>query len=83
MGQQAEFECSVTPHAFVCEVDRFCEAALDPALSPEDKKRAFGLVVRHAGMLNPLHCGFEGAGVALKHAVCVWLGLQAPSHQAS
>jgi hypothetical protein len=48
----------------------------DPALTPDDKKRAFGLIVQHATLLNPLDRGYEGAGVALKQALCSWLDSQ-------
>jgi hypothetical protein len=66
----------VTPKTFVTEVQEFRQLVADPALTPDEKKRAYGLIVKHATMLNPLDVGYEGAGVALKQALCTWLDSQ-------
>jgi len=66
----------ITPQTFVAEVLAFRQLVADPALSTDDKKRAYGLIVQHATLLNPQDRGYEGAGVALKHALCSWLDVQ-------
>ncbi len=77
MGTRVDFTaCGVTPQTFVSEVLAFRQLVSDPALTPDDKKRAYGLIVQHATLLNPLDRGYEGAGVALKHALCSWLDAQ-------
>ncbi|HEV2977450.1 MAG TPA: hypothetical protein VG425_07660 [Casimicrobiaceae bacterium] len=77
MGTRVDFTaCGVTPQTFVSEVLAFRQLVADPALTPEDKKRAYGLIVQHALLLNPLDRGYEGAGVALKQALCSWLDAQ-------
>lgn len=62
-----------TPISLMSEVQEFRVAVANPARSAEEIKRAFGLIVDHAGHLNPHAQGFESAGVALKEAVCMWL----------
>ena len=77
MSTRADFALfGVTPKSFVCEVQQFRQLVADPALDPDVKKRAYGLIVKHATMLNPLDAGYEGAGVALKQALCTWLDSQ-------
>lgn len=77
MGMRADFALfGVTPKSFVTEVQEFRLLVADPALTPDDKRRAYGLIVKHATMLNPLDAGYEGAGVALKLALCTWLDWQ-------
>lgn len=66
----------LTPSGFVSEVQEFRLAIADPSLNAADKKRAFCLIVNHASMLKPGTAGFEGAGVALKEALCAWLDYQ-------
>jgi hypothetical protein len=74
MGIRIDFTaCGVTPQSFVSEVLAFRQWVADPALTPDDKKRAYGLIVQHASQLNPHDLGYEGAGVALKQALCSWL----------
>ena len=63
----------LTPAGFLSEVQNFRQAVGDPALSLADKKRALGLIVTHAGTLDPADAGFANAGVALKEALCTWL----------
>ena len=48
----------------------------DPSLSLAEKKRAYGLIVKHAALLDPDDAGFWRAGVALKVALCAWLDFQ-------
>jgi hypothetical protein len=77
MGMRVDFNAyGVTPQTFVSEVMAFRQLVADPALTPDDKKRAYGLIVQHATLLNPLDRGYEGAGVALKQALCSWLDSQ-------
>jgi len=77
MGTRVDFVgYGVTPQDFVSEVLAFRQLVADPALTAEDKKRAYGLIVQHATLLNPLDQGYEGAGVALKQALCSWLDAQ-------
>jgi hypothetical protein len=63
----------LTPKAFLLEVREFRDAIGDPALTPEEKKRALVLIVAHASRLNPTDRGYEAVGVALKEALCAWL----------
>jgi len=63
----------MTPCSFVSEVEEFRSYCASAAPSAAEKRRAYGLIVRHATMLNPLDAGYEGAGVALKAALCTWL----------
>jgi len=77
MGMRADFAAfGITPKSFVYEVQAFRVLVADPALTADDKKRLYGLIVQHATMLNPLDAGYEGAGVALKLALCSWLDSQ-------
>ena len=77
MGMRIDFATfGVTPKSFVSEVQAFRQLVADPALTPDDKKRAYGLIVEHATMLKPTDAGYEGAGVALKLALCSWLDSQ-------
>lgn len=77
MGMRADFaQFGITPSGFVSEVQEFRAYVANPAFTPEDKKRAYGLIVMHATMLNPRDAGYEGAGVALKEALCTWLDSQ-------
>ena len=77
MGTRADFALfGVTPKSFVSEVQVFCQLVANPTLTPDVKKRAYSLIVKHATMLNPLDAGYEGAGIALKHALCTWLDSQ-------
>jgi hypothetical protein len=69
-------EASLAPNRFVSEVDEFREAIADPSLTLDEKKRAYGLIVKHAALLDPEDAGFWRAGVALKDALCTWLDFQ-------
>jgi hypothetical protein len=71
-----EFDNALTPTTLVSEVHAFRATIANPTCSTEQIKRAFGLIVDHAGHLNPQSPGFECAGVALKEAVCMWLDCQ-------
>jgi len=73
-------EDTVTPGAFVSEVEAFRKSLSDPAVPGERKARAYALIVRHAAQLNPRDTGFERAGVALKCALCDWLDTQPGPH---
>ena len=66
----------LTPTSLVSEVQEFRAAVANPARSADEIKRAYGLIVNHAGNLSPHAPGFESAGVALKEAVCMWLDCQ-------
>jgi hypothetical protein len=66
-------EPSLAPNRFVSEVDEFRETIADPSLTLDEKKRAYGLIVKHAALLDPEDAGFWRAGVALKVALCAWL----------
>ena len=68
-----------TPTSLMSEVQEFRAAVANPARSVDEIKRAFALIVDHAGHLNPNATGFESAGVALKEAVCMWLDCQSHS----
>ncbi len=77
MGMRADFAAfGITPKSFVSEVQAFRLRVVDPALTADDRKRLYWLIVQHATMLNPLDAGYEGAGVALKLALCSWLDSQ-------
>jgi hypothetical protein len=77
MGRQlTRAEQDLTPGTFVSEVEAFRKELADPALPGDYKARAYALIVRHAGLLNPRDAGFERAGVALKCALCDWLDSQ-------
>jgi hypothetical protein len=77
MDMPVALVCSgVTPKSFVSEVQEFRQWVANPALTADDRKRAYCLIVRHATMLNPMDTGYEGAGVALKQALCSWLDSQ-------
>jgi hypothetical protein len=65
-------ESSLAPNRFVSEVEEFRETIADPSLTLDEKKRAYGLIVKHAALLDPEDAGFWRAGVALKVALCVW-----------
>jgi hypothetical protein len=71
-------ETGLAPNRFLSEVDDFREAIADPSLSLGEKKRAYGLLVKHAALLDPEDAGFWRAGVALKDALCTWLDFQPP-----
>jgi hypothetical protein len=64
---------SLAPNRFVCEVEEFRETIANPSLTLDEKKRAYGLIVKHAALLDPEDAGFWRAGVALKVALCAWL----------
>ncbi|MDQ6917388.1 MAG: hypothetical protein M3023_06180 [Pseudomonadota bacterium] len=68
-----EFGQVQTPTSLMSEVQEFRAVVANPARSADEVKRAFGLIVDHAGHLNPHAPGFESAGMALKEAVCMWL----------
>src|ERR1700682_4111140 len=63
----------LTPTSLVSEVQEFRAAVANPQRSADEIRRAYGLIVNHAGNLNPHAPGFEWAGVALKEAACLWL----------
>ncbi len=67
---------SLAPNCFVSEVEEFRETIADSSLSLAEKKRAYGLIVKHAALLDPDDAGFWRAGVALKVALCTWLNYQ-------
>jgi hypothetical protein len=66
----------LAPNRFVCEAEEFRETIADPSLTLDEKKRAYGLLVKHAALLDPADAGFWRAGVALKVALCAWLDSQ-------
>lgn len=77
MGMQTEPALfGITPDSFASEVQRFRDFVANPALSADEKRRAYGLIVKQAAMLNPRDAGYEGAGIALKQALCTWLDSQ-------
>ncbi len=67
---------SLAPNRFESEVDEFRETIADPSLTLDEKKRAYGLIVKHAALLDPKDAGFWRAGAALKVALCAWLDFQ-------
>ena len=70
-GNRADHD--MTPGNFVSEVQEFRAYCASAAPSAAEKRQAYGLIVQHATMLNPLDRGYEGAGIALKVALCTWL----------
>ena len=77
MAMHADFaRFDITPNSFCSEVQEFRAFVTNPALSADDRKRAYGLIVKHATMLNPREAGYEDAGIALKAALCTWLDSQ-------
>jgi hypothetical protein len=70
----------LSPQAFVAEVADFRDVVADPSLDIADKQAAWQEVVLHAGMLDPRALGFEGAGIALKEALCLWLDIRPGTH---
>lgn len=77
MGMQTgSSRFGITPNGFVSEVQDFRSVVTDPALTAAEKKKAYGVIVQHAAMLDPREAGYEGAGIALKLALCTWLDSQ-------
>lgn len=70
----------VTPRRFLSEVQEFRAVAADPALTTDEKKRAYGVIVQHACLLDPREIGYEGAGIALKEALSSWLDCKSTDH---
>ena len=70
---------TLAPNRFESEVEEFRETIADPSVTLDQKKRAYGLIVKHAALLDPKDAGFWRAGAALKVALCAWLDFQAPS----
>ncbi|MDQ2963110.1 MAG: hypothetical protein M3R31_08135 [Pseudomonadota bacterium] len=66
----------LAPNRFESEVEEFRETIADPSLTLDEKKRAYGLIVKHAALLDPQDAGFWRAGAALKVALCAWLDFQ-------
>ena len=66
-------ETNLASNRFVCEVEEFRETIANPSFTFDEKKRAYGLIVKHAALLDPEDAGFWRAGVALKVALCAWL----------
>lgn len=73
MQKQLAVNQLFTPSCFVSEAQEVQQVMRDPSLDAHDKKRVLHLLVDHAAMLKPGEAGFEGAGVALKDALCAWL----------
>ncbi len=73
MQRQLTANQALTPRCFVLEAQAFQQAMRNPLLGVYEKKCALCLLVNHAAMLKPGEAGFEGAGVALKDALCAWL----------
>jgi hypothetical protein len=69
-------EITLAPNRFESEVDEFRATIADPSLTLDEKKRAYGLIVKHAALLDPKDAGFWRAGAALKVALCAWLDFQ-------
>jgi hypothetical protein len=69
-------ETTLAPNRFESEVEEFRETIADPSLTLDEKKRAYGLIVKHAALLDPKDAGFWRAGAALKVALCAWLDFQ-------
>lgn len=77
MGMQTDSSrFGITANSFVSEVQQFRSFVANPGLTPDEKRRAYGLIVAHAAMLDPQDRGYEGAGIALKLALCTWLDSQ-------
>ncbi len=72
MDRRREGFCFIST-GFVAEARAFRQSIHDPALSADDRRRAYDLIVHHAALLDPRDSGFAGAGVALKEALCAWL----------
>lgn len=70
----------LSPQAFVAEVADFRDVVADPSRDLANKQAAWREVVLHAGMLDPQAAGFEGAGIALKEALCLWLDVRPFTH---
>src|SRR3984893_4848985 len=51
----------LTPTSLVSEVQEFRAAVANPQRSADEIRRAYGLIVNHAGNLNPHAPGFEWA----------------------
>jgi hypothetical protein len=64
---------AMTPEHFISEVREFRAFVASLVSSPDEKERAYKLLVKHAAMLDPHAVGYEGAGVALKEACSTWL----------
>ena len=58
------------------EVREFRATVADPALTRDEKKRAYGQIIHHAALVDPLDAGFANVGVALKDALLIWLDAQ-------
>lgn len=77
MGMRTDSDpFGITPNSFASEVQQFRDFVANPALTAEEKKRAYGLIVKHAALVDPRDPGYDGAGIALKAALCTWLDSQ-------
>ena len=74
MDPRREGYCVIST-GFVAEAQAFRRSIHDPALTPDDRRRAYDLIVHQAALLDPRDAGFARAGVALKEALCAWLDL--------
>jgi len=63
----------VTADLFAWEVDRFQAIVGNPAVPIAEKALAWYGIVSVASRLDSTEIGFARAGVALKHALCLWL----------
>ena len=73
MQKQLIANQALSPSGFVSEAQEFQSVMRNRSIDAKERKRALSLLVNHAGMLKPGETGFEGAGVALKDALCAWL----------
>jgi len=70
-------EPGLTSSAFQTEVQAFCATVTNPALTRDEKRRAYGVIVHHAALFDQRDAGFANVGMAL-HAACrMWLDLAA------
>ena len=78
--QDSQPHHGLDPGDFVSEVREFRATVADPALTRDEKKRAYGQIIHHAAMVDPLDAGFANVGVALKDALLVWLDAESTTN---
>ena len=68
------------PGEFLSEVREFRTTVADPGVTRDEKKRAYGQIIHHAALVDPLDAGFANVGVALKDALLLWLDAESTTN---
>jgi hypothetical protein len=70
-------EPGLTSIDFQSEVQAFRATVANPALTQDDKRRAYAVIVHHAALFDQRDAGFANVGMALHDACRMWLDLSA------